>query len=61
MGSGLGSQCSKPLMPKRWMPTGRFNFGVRDYSICDGDAADPALARDRGDITAWSTRRVASQ
>ena len=28
-GRGLGSQFSKPFMPKRLMQTGRFNFGVR--------------------------------
>jgi len=28
-GRGWGSQFSKPFKPKRLMPTGRFNFGVR--------------------------------
>ena len=32
-GRGWGSQFSKPFMPKRLMPTGHFNFGVRVHAF----------------------------
>jgi len=47
-GRGWGSQFSKPFKPKRLMPTGRFNFGVRVNSVNASSPPRRSGGRGRG-------------